>query len=275
METLKVEGLTARYLVTGEGAPVVLAHCSSASHKAWFPLMETTKDRFQCFAPDLIGYGKSDSWPEGKAFDPFIDVKLLETLVNGISSPVHLVGHSYGGAMALEAARRLGDRVRGLTLIEPVAFHLLRNTQRESEWRYISRIAHGAQRAVMAGDHKKAVDIYMGFWVGRLKWFFAPAKMRKGVTASITKVALEFGSLEQVDLTLADYQGLTVPTRLLLGSRTRAPARAVVEALAETLPKAEQRTILGAGHMSPLTHPRMTNELIVEHLERCLTGAGV
>ncbi len=127
MESFLLEELTVQYRDVGQGPAVIVAHCSSASHKEWLPLIGRLSDGFRLLAPDLIGYGKSDEWPEGREFNPYIDVKLLVELARKISMPVHLVGHSYGGAMALEAAWRLSDRLRRLTLIEPVrfdAFHL-------------------------------------------------------------------------------------------------------------------------------------------------------
>jgi pimeloyl-ACP methyl ester carboxylesterase len=77
-------------------------------------------------APDLIGYGQSGRWPEGRVYEADADIRVIMELAGRAGGPVHLVGHSYGAAMALEAARLLGSgRVRGMTLIEPVAFHLL------------------------------------------------------------------------------------------------------------------------------------------------------
>jgi len=268
MERLCVEDCSVGYRDTGQGPVVITAHCSSASHKQWLPLSGRLSDRFRLLMPDLIGYGESDGWPAGREFDPYIDVKLLVELARKTTSSVHLVGHSYGGAMALEAARRLGDRLRGLTLIEPVAFHLLRGTDRDSEWNEIHRIARGVVEAVLRGDRNRAANVYMGFWIGRLKWMMAPRKMRRGIVASIEKVAHEFDSLKRVELTLSHYADLGIPTRLLMGSRTKAPARAVVEALAKTLLNAELEIIEGAGHMSPFTHTERVNRSIIEHVEQ-------
>jgi pimeloyl-ACP methyl ester carboxylesterase len=65
---------------------------------------------------------------------------------------------------------------------------------------------------------------------------------------------------------LQDYAGVTAPTLLIVGSKTRAPAKAVVELLARTLPNATVTVLRGAGHMSPFTHPLALNRLILEQL---------
>jgi pimeloyl-ACP methyl ester carboxylesterase len=61
-------------------------------------------------APDFIGYGQSGAWPEGKVFTVQADLAVLLELAKETEEPIHLVGHSYGAALALEAARGLGSR---------------------------------------------------------------------------------------------------------------------------------------------------------------------
>jgi len=57
-----------------------------------------------------------------------------------------------------------------------------------------------------------------------------------------------------------------------MGGRTRAPAKAVIDILMNTLPDAELRTVPHAGHMSPLTHPDQVNPLVLAHLARRARG---
>src|SRR6185503_3141479 len=55
------------------------------------------------------------------------EAALVRALLDRYDGPAHLVGHSYGGAVALNVAHSRGAMLRSLTLIEPVAFHLLRD----------------------------------------------------------------------------------------------------------------------------------------------------
>jgi pimeloyl-ACP methyl ester carboxylesterase len=95
------------YLDEGKGPCVTVGHCSSASHKEWLPLIETLTDDWRVLAPDFIGYGQSDPWPLDKPFSTEADVNVILGLAKKTKSPPHLVGHSYGAALALEAARML------------------------------------------------------------------------------------------------------------------------------------------------------------------------
>jgi pimeloyl-ACP methyl ester carboxylesterase len=65
---------------------------------------------------------------------------------------------------------------------------------------------------------------------------------------------------------LVDYASVTAPTLLIVGGKTRVPARAVVDMLGATLPHAEITVLKGAGHMSPFTHPSEVNRMIAGHL---------
>jgi pimeloyl-ACP methyl ester carboxylesterase len=262
---LKVSGVEIAYLDEGKGPCAMLGHCSSASHKEWLPLIETLKEDWRVIAPDFIGYGQSDPWPIEKPFSTEADVKVLLSLAKKTRSALHLVGHSYGAALALEAARKLGDRVKSLTLIEPVSFHLLRIENRP-EWKDVERLGISVLDPVAKGDDRKAAAAFMSYWLGRWRWWLSPERFKNAIAMTIPKVALEFSIAIDAQTTLQDYAEITAPTLLIVGSKTRAPTRAIIELLADTLPNAKKEVLKGAGHMSPFTHPKELNRMILDHL---------
>ena len=103
VKKLKVDGVEIVYLDEGKGPCALLGHCSSASHKEWLPLIEELKGDWRVLAPDFIGYGQSDPWPIDKTFSIEADVKVLLALAKKTRAKIHLVAHSYGAALALEA----------------------------------------------------------------------------------------------------------------------------------------------------------------------------
>jgi pimeloyl-ACP methyl ester carboxylesterase len=265
MKHLSVSGVDIAYLDAGKGPAVLLCHCSSASHKEWLPLIETLKSDWRVLAPDFIGYGQSEPWPAAEPFTIDADVQVLLALARRIKGELHFVGHSYGAALALEAARGLGQRVKSLILVEPVSFHLLRQEGRP-EWAEIEAMGRKVLGAVAKGDDREAAKAFMSYWLGRLRWWLAPDKFKAAIANTIPKVALEFGIAIDAQAKLQDYAVISAPTLLIAGSKTRAPARAIVDLLAATLPNASVEILKGAGHMSPFTHPAELNRLIVERL---------
>jgi pimeloyl-ACP methyl ester carboxylesterase len=262
---LKVDGVEIAYLDEGKGPCAILGHCSSAAHKEWLPLIETLKEDWRVLAPDFIGYGQSDPWPIDKPFSVEADVKVLLSLARKTKSKLHLVGHSYGAALALEAARKLGDRVKSLTLIEPVSFHLLR-LEKRPEWKDVEKLGVSVLDPVAKGDDRKAAAAFMSYWLGRWRWWLSPERFKSAIATTIPKVALEFSIALDAHTTLSDYAEIKAPTLLIVGSKTPPPTRAVIELLGGAMPNAKVETLKGAGHMSAFTHPAELNRMILDHL---------
>lgn len=265
MKRLNTDGVEIAYLEQGKGPAVIIAHCSSASHKEWLPLIEELAPDWRVLAPDFIGYGQSDAWPENKVFTGQADLAVLLELAKKTKRPIHLVGHSYGAALALEAARELGPKVQSLILVEPVSFKLLRSEHRP-EWAEVERLGVAVLSAVSSGNEREAAAAFMRYWLGRLRWWLSPEKFKVAITTTIRKVALEFMIAIEAGTRLSDYASVTTPTLLIVGGKTRTPARAVVDMLSTTLPNATVTVLKGAGHMSPFTHPSELNRLILDHL---------
>jgi pimeloyl-ACP methyl ester carboxylesterase len=265
MKQLTVGGVEIAYLDEGKGPAVVIGHCSSASHKEWLPLIETLRSDWRVLAPDFIGYGRSDPWPAEEPFSTDADVNVLLAVAKKTKGPLHLVGHSYGAALALEAARTLGPRVKSLTLVEPVTFQLLRQ-EGWPEWAEVEQLGLAVLGPVAKGEDRAAAAAFMSYWLGRWRWWLSPERFKVAIAATIPKVALEFTIAIDAPTSLQDYAEVTAPTLLIKGSKTRAPTRAVVDLLGATLPNATLESLKGAGHMSPFTHPAALNRLILDHL---------
>lgn len=265
MKQITVGDVEIAYLDEGTGPAIILGHCSSASHKEWLPLVEKLIPDWRVLAPDFIGYGQSDLWPATEPFSIDADVNVLLALAEEVEGSLRLIGHSYGAALALEAARSLGSRVDSLILVEPVSFHLLRQEGRP-EWAEVEAMGRKVLGAVAKGEDRDAAKAFMTYWLGRLRWWLAPDKFKAAIAATIPKVALEFGIAIDAPTTLKDYGEIAAPVLLIAGSHTRAPARAIVELLAAALPNATVEILKGAGHMSPFTHPAELNRLILDRL---------
>jgi pimeloyl-ACP methyl ester carboxylesterase len=265
VKQLTVDGVDIAYLDEGKGPVVLLSHCSSASHKEWLPLIEALRSDWRVLAPDLIGYGQSAPWPADKDFSVQSDVNVLLAVAKKAKGKLHLVGHSYGAALLLEAARSLGPRVQSLALVEPGLYQLLRQ-QGLPEWAEVETLARAVLGAVAKGDDRGAAKAFMTYWLGRWRWWLSPERFKSAIEATIPKVALEFGFAVDATTTLEDYAAITAPTLLIVGSATCAPNRAIVELLATTLPNVKVETLRGAAHMSPFTHPAELNRLILAFL---------
>jgi pimeloyl-ACP methyl ester carboxylesterase len=255
------------YREAGAGEPIVLLHCSSGSSGAWAPVMNHFGQDYRVLAPDLLGYGRSAPWPRDAVLAPDAELGAVAALLDIAGRPVHVVGHSYGGTVALNAARRFSRQVASLTLIEPVVFHLLRRAHEPDGWREIAALAERHVALVGEGRDAAAAEAFIAYWIGPKAWQQMPDAARDSVVRSAAKVAAEWRLMFAAEDDRDAIAGLDAPTLLICGGRTRTPARRVVEVLRRALPRALYHEIADAGHMSPLTHPADIAEAIRRHVD--------
>ena len=268
MPAISTDGGTLSFVDTGTGAPVFCLHGSGGSGGQWKRLGAEISNRYHVLAPDLHGHGGTSPWPYGRRLRLSDEVALVEPLLTALPSPVHLIGHSYGGAVALKLALAAPARIRSLTLIEPVLFTLLDPRRDPADYLEVSQIAQATVSAVQSGQPAAAARLFIDYWSGAGAWAGLPDHARAVVERSIGAVARHWEAVLGDGMTLADLADFRVPTLLLAGDRGPRPARRVTELLAATLPEAAHAVIPGAGHMSPLTHSAAVNAAIVKHLAR-------
>ena len=109
----------------GSGSAVVCLHANASTSVQWRGLMDLLAPKFHVFAPDSYGAGKSPDWPSDRVIRLRDEVEFIEPLLARGGSPLTLVGHSYGAAIALLAALEDPGRVRAMALYEPTLFSLL------------------------------------------------------------------------------------------------------------------------------------------------------
>ncbi len=254
--------------------PVLLIHCSTASGAVWQGLCETLEEDFTTLAPDQWGCGQSDPWTGQGAFTLEDEAAPILDIIERNGLPVHLVGHSYGGSVALRVARARPDLVLSLTLIEPSSFHLLRRGTPADQALFdeIAAVARVVTEAVCSGNYWGGMARFVDYWNGDGAWDGMPHKLRMTLCQRLGKVSLDFRALFEEPACLADHAALMVPTLILCGESSPGPSRRIVELLATTMPRARVARISGAGHMSPITHPRAVNDLIHRYLSRMASG---
>ena len=118
--TADANGIKTNYLEAGQGDPVVLIHGSGpgvTAYANWRLVMPALAERFRVLAPDMVGFGFSER-PAGIRYgvQTWADqvVGLMDTLE---ISRAHLVGNSFGGAIALRIATQHPDRAGKLVLM--------------------------------------------------------------------------------------------------------------------------------------------------------------
>jgi pimeloyl-ACP methyl ester carboxylesterase len=245
---------------------VLLIHSGGFTSRQWRKLGEVLAARFRVVAPDLLGYGERGSWPEGEPFHFRQDLELLESLMGEGGEAVHLVGHSYGGFLALQLALRHPERVRSIAVYEPVAFGVLDETEDADARAALSLVkrqwepgANGADEAWLRG--------FVDWWNGAGAWERLNEETRAAFRSVGWKLFQEVMTLAADTTDRATYGTIAVPTLLLGGELSPLTERRVVERLGQALPRSTVRLLPGVGHMGPISHAGIVNEAIAAHLQ--------
>ncbi len=251
----------------GTGSTVVCVHSSASSSGQWRSLMDALSDRYRVVAMDLYGYGKSPAWPGTRELLLEDEVALMAPILKD-ADKFHLIGHSYGGLIALKLALDDPARIASLTLYEPTCFFLLFvNESTNRAGREILAIRDETSHLVDIGDLDLAAKRFFDYWMGPGAWRKTPETSRLSIAKRMKKVRLEWQTAFDKPLSSARISALPMPVLLLTGEKSTAAARGVVRVLHSLLPHAKVVKLPGLGHMGPVTHPDKVNEAIAVFLD--------
>lgn len=251
------------------GETVFLLHSSGSSPRQWSALAERIPRHFRMrvAAPALIGHEGEDPWAAGVS--PSLDGE-VDRLAARLGSPaggIHLVGHSYGGAVALKAALSGRFDVRSLTMYEPplVGFlgaHTPRYDPRESP----VTIGWRVTELFLAGAIEDAARTYVDYW--SVPGFFdrMPADKRLRMVERMPVVVDCFSALFGDGARPADLARLDMPVLALTGNRSPRPSQDIAELVAGSAPIARLHRFSELDHMGPVTNPAAVNAVIEEFL---------
>jgi pimeloyl-ACP methyl ester carboxylesterase len=248
---------------------VIALHCSGGSASHWSPLAEALLGRHEVAAPEHYGSQDTGAWGGEHAFSLDDEaVRSIALIDHCDGDKVHLVGHSYGGGVALNIALARPNRIASMVLYEPTAFHLLRQLGDRGAEPYaeITGVARNVCQGVVTGDYRGAVAGFVDYWNGPGAWNALRPAVQSALIRWAPKGPLDFRALID-DPTPADaYRRLPFPVLILRGEYAPSPTRTIAEGLAELLPASRLVVVASAGHMGPLTHAIEVSALVVRHI---------
>lgn len=116
MRSIEVNALRVAFEQAGTGPPLVLVHGAVCDGRIWQPQLDALASGYSVVAWDAPGCGQSEDPPESFRLPEYADV--LAGLIAALGlEPAHVLGHSFGGALSLELARRHPAAVATLILV--------------------------------------------------------------------------------------------------------------------------------------------------------------
>ena len=266
MPFVEHENSIIHYREDGAGAPVVALHGSASTGYQWESLTGYLAGRYRIIRPDLPGYGKSSPVAAGDQGLAAV-VSALSDLFSEIGEPFHLVGHSYGGAVALKVAQMMPNIVRSLVVIEPAAVHLLAANRTDRPFlNDLIRTAETMRTDRAKGDTAAAMERFIDFWNGEGAWMRTSEGLRDKLLRTNAQVMEDFVAIWAESASFADYAKIDSPVLAVTGRQSPLVTQHLVQRLARRLPTAELAEIADAGHMAPLTDPHLIDPMIAAHI---------
>jgi pimeloyl-ACP methyl ester carboxylesterase len=242
-----LDGVRIGYQQSGAGTPLILVHGTGGTAARWAPVLPAFAQHFRVYAVDRRGRGASGDAP---AYAIEREVEDIATLVDSIGEPVILLGHSYGGICALEAALRTPN-LRKLVLYEPPVLAAGVAIYPEGLIdRLEALLAAGDREGVLTTFVHEVVrmpdDAYRLFRESPA-W---PARLEAAHT-----LPRELRAHQAYRFDAASFRALATPTLLLLGGDSPSFFRAAIEAIATAVPASRTVVLPGQQHTAMDTAP--------------------
>jgi pimeloyl-ACP methyl ester carboxylesterase len=242
---------------SGSGEPLVLVHGTTADHRRWARALPHLEAYFTVFAVDRRGRGASGDAPDYRIEREFEDVAAVVAAIGG---PVTLLGHSYGGICALEAA--LGSlAVRRLILYEPPIPAGVEI--------YAPGLIERLGRLLESGDGEAILTTFMADVVrmpaAEVEYIRSRPDWDDRVASAHT-VVREIHAHEAYRFEPERWRGFATPTLLLLGSESPSIFAAATELLCATLPRSTRRLLPGQQHVAMETAPTLFADELLRYV---------
>ncbi|SDZ18592.1 Pimeloyl-ACP methyl ester carboxylesterase [Jannaschia faecimaris] len=255
------------FMESGQGETVVLIHSSVAGAKQWRSLMESLSSDFHVVAVNLFGYGKTRAWVEDRSQTLEDQAKLMKAFLPSDGSKISIVGHSFGGSVAMKAALIFKDQVRRLVLVEPNPFYLLEKHGRTEAFQEAARLQDAIKTNGRAGTWETAAETFANYWRGSGSWDSMPQDRRSKFALALKPNFHEWDAVMNERTSLQDWEaGLPKDTTVVSSTDTVRSIHQIVQLMREHFSSWNFEQVGNGGHMAMITKPEKLNPIVANGL---------
>ncbi|MGA2538735.1 MAG: alpha/beta hydrolase [Terracidiphilus sp.] len=257
--THSADGTPIAYWREGSGPPLLLVHGGACDHLAWHFVVPLLAEKFTVYSYDRRGRGESGDT------DPYSverEIEDVAAMLATIGAPAHLLGHSAGGILALEAAQRTSSLL-SLILYEPA---YVVNGARE---RPGAKALEKVQALLAEGNRDEVIRIAMRETLGLPESEIAAMGAGPGWEHLIAVAHTIPYDWKLWDQPLVEGRARAVETRalVLMGSESPAWLQAGATTVAAALPNARLEVLPGQEHLATVTAPEMFAQAVLNFIE--------
>jgi pimeloyl-ACP methyl ester carboxylesterase len=233
-----------------------MVHAMSVSGAYWRKVIDALEGDYNLLLPDLPFHGRTGSLPDPSRHSHDENADLLRELVEAaFKGPVHVVGHSYGGAAAVSFILKCPELVDRVVLIEPSLPMLLLEAGATELMTEFMGIGDQFDRFIEAGKPQNAWQTYVDAQSGAGTWQAMPEEKKQRILATTAQAYAVGQATRRNPLKLSELHSLRCKTMMIVGDQTSARHRRTAEIVRDHIPGCVMAVIPHASHMSPGSHP--------------------
>lgn len=244
----------------------LLLHCSLAHGGVYGKLGAAVGGALSLTSFDQPGHGRAADWDDvGDLQD-----RVTEMALDLLTEPMDIIGHSFGGTVALRLAVERPGMVRTMTLLEPVMMAVGRADNPEAS-AILARDMGAFYRAMEAGERERAAQIFTEFYGDGRAWNSLSDESRKAISDRIHLIVAGSRAVNEDPYDLISsgkLEQIMAPTLIIDGCKGGPVMEAVCDGLARRIPNSERVRVSDGGHMVPLTRPEAVAREILQFVSR-------
>ncbi len=256
--------------IKGEGPPVLFLPGSYSTPRAWSGVMERLAG-WQMISVSLPGYGRTQERRDPTDCRMADLIGFVADVAEKIGTPFHLVGHSFGGQVALAATLEGGLPIQSLVTFEANPIYMRRAGTAFAWQAALQEMVARFDSAVAKGD-PAAAGIIIDYYCGAGVFDTMPEPIRAFCAATAHTNVLDWHTARDFAPWATEFGAVSLPTTLCRGDRANIAIREITDELGGIIPKAKTAVVDGADHFLVSTHPQDCARIIADHLQRVSGG---
>lgn len=250
------------FVERGEGALLLFVHGSLCDYRYWQPQLAGLSKRYRCVSVSLSHYWPAPDVASDRPFSWSLHADELAQFIEAFGAgPAHVIGHSRGGSVSFQFARRYPQLVRSLTLADPGGPLQLPGQETAQVPASVNVLRARAVQLIESGDVDAGLELFVdsvsrpGYWSRSTRAFRAMATDNAHTLGPQLRDPLPAYTREHA-------AEVACPVLLIDGEESPEVFHRTVAALDEWIGDARRATVIGASHGMNLARPAAFNAFV-------------
>ena len=253
------------YIEYGEGPAILFIPGSFSTPSAWSAVQKSMPPYYRFISTSLCGYGSTEELRSIDNYGMNNLIDIIKAVADKIGQPVHLVGHSFGGMVALASA--LSDRfeILSISTFEANPITLIDTYRHRYLFEETIKIKDEFEAAFKA-ENKDAARIIIDFWGGNGSFASMPISVQQYCRQTAYNNVLDWYTALSFRAKADDYAKLSMPVLLVRGAHANTQMVQITKTLQACIPNQSSVIISNSAHFLITSHAAECAQVLADFL---------